>query len=65
MNIDVVMERFGGLQQQTALVIDDKKYSYAELVSGIAQWQHTLTEQGIKSGDCVSITGYLLSLIHI
>ena len=55
--LDVFQSRFAAAGDKIALITASQTVSYADLRSVICDWESTLTEQGVASGDVVVLQG--------
>jgi long-chain acyl-CoA synthetase len=56
MNLSEVVDLFAGrMPDHTALVFEDRQFTYAELLAAINRLSNALTKAGITRGDCVAI----------
>jgi acyl-coenzyme A synthetase/AMP-(fatty) acid ligase len=57
MYTDFLLEIFKENKQNTAIIWNDKEYSYEWLLNSITEWKNYLVNKGIESGKIVSVIG--------
>ncbi|BFM06704.1 class I adenylate-forming enzyme family protein [Halioxenophilus aromaticivorans] len=53
MLIEAITEAYTGNQDKTALIIDEKQWSFEELIRGVRQQADVLKQSGVRQGDRV------------
>ncbi|MCB0207834.1 MAG: AMP-binding protein [Anaerolineae bacterium] len=57
---DWLFDRLQAFGDRLALIWQDQRYSYRQMLDGVAQWQQILAEQELAPGQCVALSGDFL-----
>ncbi|MBF0118389.1 MAG: acyl--CoA ligase [Desulfobacterales bacterium] len=52
-----LFQRLSEFKDETAIIWQDQKYSYRQILDGVLKWYNILEEYGIKQGESVAIYG--------